>query len=100
MAVVYNFETHFTIKHLNDVYRSVGNIVTGIGQLKANCARIQKGLKTLEAHHQRFDKDLDLHSSRLDQSLELAEGCSEACELETLEDMVEERDRLLRSRSS
>ncbi|MEG3617533.1 hypothetical protein V5T82_03600 [Magnetovibrio sp. PR-2] len=97
MVTVYDFQTHYAIKNLRDFCRCSDDAVSGIHKLKEKYTQVEQGIKAMEAHHQMFIHCLGAHMSRLDETLSYAQDCSQACELGTLEDMIEERDRLKRN---
>ncbi len=97
MAQILNFQSFQTAKQFRLLSQQASDIVLDVGLLKAHISNLDRAVAKMHATHVAFCDNLSTHRNTLRNTLKLARSCSDACKLETVEEMVEARDKILRN---
>ena len=96
MAIIYNFDSYRAPRMLRKFSRHTEGVSWELCSLGEKLNNINAGLGRIQEAQYAFSSQLDTYLYELERSLRFARICSDACELNSIEEMLEKRDQLLR----
>ncbi|MCW8915186.1 MAG: hypothetical protein OQK24_04940 [Magnetovibrio sp.] len=95
MAQILNFQPFHTAKKFRVYTQQTSHIILGVDVLKKRFTHIDATVAEIKAKHIAFYEKLDAHQKALQHTLKHAQKCSRAWGLNTVEEMVEARNKIL-----
>jgi|GEM_PF-3179386 len=99
MAEVYRFDECRSLRLSRDISQQTEDVVDQLRDLKEQFNRLRAGCDRAQETGQMFYSQLEAHLLTLKMSREFGRRCSTACELKSIEKMVEKRNQLIECRS-
>lgn len=100
MAIIYDFSAYRTPRLMRSVSQQMGGVVSDMHALNGYLRNIEVKLGQLKEVHRVVHLQLGAYVSRLERTMAFARSCSDACELNSIEQMIEERDHIIHERLS
>ena len=98
MAIIYDFSAYHTPRLLRSFSQQTGDVVRQLSDLGENLTKIDAHLYNIQEIHCQFSLRLSTFLFTLKKARKFARRCSAACELDSLEQMIEKRNQIIRDR--
>ena len=96
MVVVYDFRAYCTPRLLRSFSQQAGDVVCQFQNFEGRMKKVSAGLCRVQDALLTFDLQLDAHLLTLENAKDFAHTCSAACELNSIEQMIKKRDKIIR----
>jgi len=98
MAIIYQFNDYSPSGLLRSFSQQAGDVAGQLNEWEEHLSHINICFENIQEVQRAFRSHLDMSLLKLAVSREFTCCCMAACELETIEKMVEKRDQLIRGR--
>ena len=98
MAVIYDFGAYHAPGLLRSFSQQAGDVVRHYGDFSKHMKKLSAGLCSMKEAQHAFRTQLDVYLLELEETRKFAHTCSEACELDSIEQMIHKRDQLIREK--
>lgn len=97
MARLYNFQSYRSARQLNAFSQQAGQVTSECAQLQGHLTDILAVFEKTQDMYWSFYDELDAHRIDLQGSLLFADSCSAAWEMESVDDMIRARNKILQA---